>query len=227
MAFMGFQHKGRLYCSKCSPSRGKEVSDLETDKPMNCVTCRAPLETELTGEATIFIYQQVTELLTQGPNQWNLISWFPSVHPQFRTSDVLALMNGIVDDWAVDRLPILADALQDAGYEDTGMLDFLRAPSHEGMVDLCSLSRAIGGNGLDVDHYMYKRRVDLVLDWLGLMDGYMYPGDDDGFGEMVKEMTVWGADVRKLLEGFIADPQAQTNFLDWQDLLMEWGEVNV
>lgn len=226
MAFMGFQHGGRLYCSKCSPARGKEVSDLDTDKPMNCVTCRAPLETELTGEATIYVYQRVTELLSQGPDYWNLISWFPAVAPEFRTSTVVALVVGMVDDDAADRLPILADALQDAGYEDTKFLEFCRAGTHEGVVDLCALSRAVlYGDGMDRDHYMYKRRCEVVLDWLGMMDGLMYPGDDDGFGEMVRGLMAWGADVRKLLEGYIADPHAQTNFLNWEELLMEWAEV--
>lgn len=42
------------------------------------------------------------------------------------TSDVRALAAGIHNDMAWDRLPILADALQDAGYPDGYLLTFLR-----------------------------------------------------------------------------------------------------
>jgi hypothetical protein len=42
------------------------------------------------------------------------------------TSDVLALARGIYDDNAFDRMPILADALQDAGCGDVNVLDHCR-----------------------------------------------------------------------------------------------------
>ena len=46
--------------------------------------------------------------------------------PSWRTSDVVALAQGIDADLAFDRMPILADALQDAGCEDATMLNHLR-----------------------------------------------------------------------------------------------------
>jgi hypothetical protein len=48
--------------------------------------------------------------------------------PLWRTSDVLALARGIHRDQAFDRLPILADALQDAGCDDETVLNHCRRP---------------------------------------------------------------------------------------------------
>lgn len=47
--------------------------------------------------------------------------------PGWLTSTVLALATGIYEDRAFDCLPILADALQDAGCEDEGVLTHCRA----------------------------------------------------------------------------------------------------
>jgi hypothetical protein len=44
------------------------------------------------------------------------------VNPSWLTSDVLALARGIYDDRAFDRMPILADALQDAGCDSDDIL---------------------------------------------------------------------------------------------------------
>ena len=49
-----------------------------------------------------------------------------SVDPAWLTSDVLALARGIYDDKAFDRMPILADALQDAGCADPDVLNHCR-----------------------------------------------------------------------------------------------------
>ena len=47
--------------------------------------------------------------------------------PRWLTTDVLALARGIYDDRAFDRLPILADALMDAGCEDEQVLAHCRS----------------------------------------------------------------------------------------------------
>lgn len=47
--------------------------------------------------------------------------------PAWRTSTALAIAQGIYDDRAFDRLPILADALQDAGCENDDILSHLRS----------------------------------------------------------------------------------------------------
>ena len=46
--------------------------------------------------------------------------------PAWRTSKALAIAQGIYDERAFDRLPILADALQDAGCENEDILSHLR-----------------------------------------------------------------------------------------------------
>jgi hypothetical protein len=47
--------------------------------------------------------------------------------PGWRTADVLALARGVYDDRAFDRLPILADALVDAGCDDETVLAHCRS----------------------------------------------------------------------------------------------------
>ena len=47
-------------------------------------------------------------------------------NPAWRTSDVLLLAQGIYDDRAFDRMPILADALQDAGCDNDDILNHCR-----------------------------------------------------------------------------------------------------
>jgi hypothetical protein len=51
-----------------------------------------------------------------------------ALDPAWRTSTVVALARGIAADGAIDRLPILADALQDAGCEDPDVLALCRGP---------------------------------------------------------------------------------------------------
>jgi hypothetical protein len=50
------------------------------------------------------------------------------LNPSWLTSTVLALTQGIYDDKAFDRMPILADALQDAGCDNAEILNHCREP---------------------------------------------------------------------------------------------------
>ncbi|MDY3558381.1 hypothetical protein R5W23_005474 [Gemmata sp. JC673] len=50
------------------------------------------------------------------------------ITPPLRTSTVLSLARGIYEHRAFDRMPILADSLQDAGCEDVDVLDHCRGP---------------------------------------------------------------------------------------------------
>jgi hypothetical protein len=49
-------------------------------------------------------------------------------YPSWRTSDVMLLANGIYAEKAFDRMPILADALQDAGCDNEDILNHCRQP---------------------------------------------------------------------------------------------------
>jgi hypothetical protein len=49
-----------------------------------------------------------------------------AIDPLWLTSDVLALARGIYEDRAFDRMPILADALQDVGCANEVVLDHCR-----------------------------------------------------------------------------------------------------
>ncbi|MDY3562412.1 hypothetical protein R5W23_003878 [Gemmata sp. JC673] len=51
-----------------------------------------------------------------------------AIDPAWLTSTVVALAEGIYQDRAFERLPILADALQDAGCENADILDHCRGP---------------------------------------------------------------------------------------------------
>jgi hypothetical protein len=51
-----------------------------------------------------------------------------AVDPAWLTSTVVELAHGIYAERAFDRLPILADALQDAGCENADVLDHCRGP---------------------------------------------------------------------------------------------------
>jgi hypothetical protein len=50
------------------------------------------------------------------------------INPTWLTSTVLALANGIYQEKAFDRMPILADALQDAGCDNEDILNHCRQP---------------------------------------------------------------------------------------------------
>jgi hypothetical protein len=49
-------------------------------------------------------------------------------HPAWRTSDVVAVACGVYEAGDFSALPTLADALQDAGCDDTGVLEHCRGP---------------------------------------------------------------------------------------------------
>jgi hypothetical protein len=53
---------------------------------------------------------------------------FVDLEPSWLTSTVVARTNGIYDEKAFDRMPILADALQDAGCDNADILDHCRSP---------------------------------------------------------------------------------------------------
>ncbi|HEY1188857.1 MAG TPA: hypothetical protein VGE74_14475 [Gemmata sp.] len=60
------------------------------------------------------------------------------------TSDVTALATGIYGERAFDRLPILADALQDAGCDSADLLNHLRDPNAAHVRGCSALDRVLG-----------------------------------------------------------------------------------
>lgn len=57
------------------------------------------------------------------------------IRPAHRTSNVVELSRAIVNGRHVDRFPVLADALEEAGFCDRAVLDELRSPSP--LVEYC------------------------------------------------------------------------------------------
>ncbi|MBP3959064.1 hypothetical protein J8F10_27790 [Gemmata sp. G18] len=63
---------------------------------------------------------------------------------RWRTSDVMLLADDIYTDRAFDRMPILADALQDAGCDSADVLNHLRDPSATHVRGCWALDLALG-----------------------------------------------------------------------------------
>ena len=59
---------------------------------------------------------------------WCREHWVPIFDPSWRTTTVVAPAQGIRAESAFDHLPILADALQDAGCDHTDILEHCRGP---------------------------------------------------------------------------------------------------
>jgi hypothetical protein len=55
-----------------------------------------------------------------------------SLNPSWLTPTVLALATGIYEERAFDSMPILADALQDAGCDNEEVLNHCRQPEKHG-----------------------------------------------------------------------------------------------
>jgi hypothetical protein len=51
-----------------------------------------------------------------------------TINPAWRTSKAVGLAQSIYDNRSFDRLPILADALEEAGAADPNLLQHLRGP---------------------------------------------------------------------------------------------------
>jgi hypothetical protein len=64
---------------------------------------------------------------TSAAEDWCRKRWGPAMNPSWLTTSVRALASGVRAEKAFDRLPILADALQEAGCQNEEILDHLRA----------------------------------------------------------------------------------------------------
>ena len=65
-------------------------------------------------------------------------------HPDWRTETALALAQGIYEERTFNRLPILADALQDAGCTTEELLDHLRDTNAPHVRGCWALDRVLG-----------------------------------------------------------------------------------
>jgi hypothetical protein len=118
------------------------------------------------------------------------------MNPQWRTTTVLALCRRMLDTREFDALPILADALQDAGCSDDGLLAVCQDPDlkpvlAERVVNLVysdetaaavrwleRFARDIGYEGDDPPTYTYEQVVEIGHE--GVSSGHMYFWSDDG-----------------------------------------------
>jgi hypothetical protein len=70
--------------------------------------------------------RQLDERCIRLATAWCRARWRSRLDPAWRTSTVVALARGIDEEKAFDRLPILADALQDAGCDNDDLLEHCR-----------------------------------------------------------------------------------------------------
>jgi hypothetical protein len=110
---------------------GATVSRLEDsifvpDEPIIGMAINTALQAEVTAE-----YEWQDEQRTIQSSLVRDIFGNPfcpaNADPTWHTLDVISLATGIYEDRAFDRLPILADALQDAGCDNDDILDHCRS----------------------------------------------------------------------------------------------------
>jgi hypothetical protein len=208
----GYAFDADTYCERCIPKPLQGHPELyeldgESDIPEHCGKCRVPLESDLTPEGINYVFEHMVETLTQGPDKWNRVTSFPRVPKKYRTSTVVALVNNLKE--APDSTPILADALQDAGYgnepEEARFLEVLRNGVPGGILDMDYLADGMLANKkCRSDHFMFCRHVEIVRSWAEMLGPYYYPGDDDMFMDNFLALTEPGVDVLAELQELMA-----------------------
>lgn len=102
----------------------KDADNFHMTEPFEAARCAARVLATEAGRSDAFIAAraQQAEFIRDlaSPSRT-----YPAL-PSWLTSDVLALARGIYAEGAFDRLPILADALQDAGCDSDDVLDHCR-----------------------------------------------------------------------------------------------------
>jgi hypothetical protein len=105
------------YCIRDNWLRSVCSNLQEASTISNAVASHHSLLTEEWNAATACFHDIVDSLLTS-----------PTLAHTWRTSNVTALAQAIYCDRAFDRLPILADALEDAGCDNADILNHCRQP---------------------------------------------------------------------------------------------------
>jgi hypothetical protein len=86
-------------------------------------------EREVSSEVDAGFYSDLLRCVFGNPYRGLNVGFRPvKLDPRWLTSTVAQLATGVYADRAFDRLPILADALQDAGCDDDHVLTHLRGP---------------------------------------------------------------------------------------------------
>lgn len=112
-----------LYGAACGGLVRWDIAEYASSNAASAVAAGAPpgKRTAARRDATAAQYMALREIFG---NPFRPVAFDPA----WRTSDVIALANGIYDERAFDQLPILADALQDAGCDSDDILNHLRDP---------------------------------------------------------------------------------------------------
>jgi hypothetical protein len=57
---------GEVYCPECAPDIEPEYMGQETDSPLHCAVCRAPLEYSLTSDGVAYVMSEIVDQLRDG-----------------------------------------------------------------------------------------------------------------------------------------------------------------
>jgi hypothetical protein len=120
-----------LHCGVCA-TRMRRMAEFGESMP----TFEFHLRLEEFEESERLVYSNLLRDIFDNPFQRPKVPLWPNpaplwltspvADPEWLTSTVVALARGIYDDRAFDRMPILADALQDAGCDNADMLNHCR-----------------------------------------------------------------------------------------------------
>jgi len=108
----------------------KSAAAFETCLLCNCITMRHKSAAELTSRG---IWIRCRSLVEKEQPKWlRDIFGYPfrpvTIDPAWRTSTAVSVAQGVYTERAFDRLPILADALEDAGCTNADILNHCRQP---------------------------------------------------------------------------------------------------
>ena len=117
-----------LDCRAAIRRRGKRRDDSPLGPLILLQYHHYQYDDEYGGINPQFVERVDQECITLATN-WCREHWLPSFDPSWLTTTVVALAGNAAEP-RLDRLPILADALQDAGCDHADILDHCRAPRH-------------------------------------------------------------------------------------------------
>src|SRR5207247_2509289 len=87
-----------------------------------------PYTLQQPGENVDAAFDRVDSEFIAFAREWCRDRWRACIDPSWLTSDVIAICRGLYESGDFAAMPILADALQDAGCENADVLDHCRGP---------------------------------------------------------------------------------------------------